>query len=66
MRLYMVLDASENILSWAGSQGDARKAKKARVGAKEFREIEVPTKKEDLLAFLNQHFSSTTQPGDPD
>jgi hypothetical protein len=64
MRLYMILDESESILDWAGSMADGRKAKKARAGAKEIREIDFPTKKEDLLPFLKTHFVSL--PGTPD
>ena len=63
MRLYMVLDENEGILAWAGSQADGRAKKKERPGAKEVREIDFPTKKEDLLPFLNQNFVST--PGNP-
>lgn len=59
MKLYIIIDESESILGWAGTQADARKAKKERPGAKEWREIEVPTSKTDLLKFLNDNFVST-------
>ncbi len=64
MKLYIIIDASEAILGWAGTVANARAAKKARVGAKEWREIEVPTNKVDLLAFLNNNFVS--QPPEAD
>lgn len=64
MRLYMIIDEAEGILGWAGSQADAKKAKKERPGAKEIREIDFPTAKAELLPFLNANFVSTPATGD--
>jgi hypothetical protein len=60
MRLYLVT-ANESPLNsiWAGSQSEAASARKTLVeqGAKRkdlmTQEVEVPTKKEELIGFLN-------------
>lgn len=60
MKLYLIY-ANESPLNniWAGSQADAAAARKQLIerGAKRkdlvTSEIEVPTKKEELIAFLN-------------
>lgn len=66
MKLYLIT-ANESTLNsiWAGSQAEAASARKQLVeqGAKRkdliTHEVEVPTKKEDLLGFLNLLASGT-------
>lgn len=60
MKLYMILDADEGVLAWAGTQSDAKKAKKARPGAEEVREFDFPTSKPELLELLNASFVTVT------
>lgn len=60
MKLYLILDADEGVLAWAGTQSDAKKAKKARPGAEEVREFDFPTSKPELLELLNRDFVSKT------
>ena len=59
MKLYTITDADGAILAWAGSQEDARKAKKARPGATKWEETNVATDKVGLLDFLNTNVVST-------
>lgn len=61
MKLYLITSTIDggNYATWAGSQADAAAARKGMVemGAKRkdisTHEIEVPTKKDDLIGFLN-------------
>lgn len=54
MKLYTITNKSGKTLAFAGTQGDAR-AKKKELGGQSWQECEVPTRKEDLLEFLNTH-----------
>ena len=54
MKLYVTTDKEGNVLAWAGTQSDARAAKKEH-GGKDWSEVEVPTGKQDLLAFLQKN-----------
>jgi streptogramin lyase len=54
MKLYTVTDKSKKILAWAGTQGDARAARRD-MNAHSWQPFDVPTSKAEFLGFLNEH-----------
>lgn len=56
MKAYIATDADGNVLGWAPTQALAR-AKKKETGAKSWEEVEVPTAKPELVAFLERNLT---------
>jgi hypothetical protein len=51
MKLYTATEKDGTVLAWAGTQAEARAAKKEK-NAATWQEVEVPTNKTELLEFL--------------
>ncbi len=58
MKAYIATDKEGNVLGWAPTQALAR-AKKKDTGAKNWEEVEVPTSKPELIAFLERNLTKS-------